>query len=365
MATGRGKSCIFHVHAARCALKHHKASVFVFPLRALISDQRFHLQESFGVLGLTAETINGETPHEERRILFDRLRAGKIDVVLTTPEFLSIHRDTFAATKRIGFLAVDEAHHVGLSKSYDRPAYKELGEVCRALSNPTVAAFTATANAPVAREIETILGTSVCVFDETMRENLQVSDERGVREKGSYLVTQLAQSPKSRAIAYVNSRAESVSLVRMLRKQLPDIAHRIAFYHGGLSREKRCAIEGAFRSGDVDVIVATSAFGEGVNIADIADIYLYHMPFGRVSFNQMSGRAGRNGNPATIHLLFGASDAQINEHILATRELPYDDGACYLEILHEREEFTRFCDWVISASACELRDTIISPIFPR
>lgn len=76
-------------------------------------------------------------------------------------------------------------------------------------------------------------------------------------------------------------------------------------------------VEEAFRSGELTCIVSTSAFGEGVNLPDIRDVVLYHLPFGAIEFNQMSGRAGRDGEPATVHLFFGERDARINEHVIA------------------------------------------------
>ena len=91
MATGRGKSLIFHIHAAREAILHGRASVFVYPLRALVSDQSFHLAESFGALGLELRVLTGETSLEERDETFAGLAEGTVDVILTTPEFFAIH----------------------------------------------------------------------------------------------------------------------------------------------------------------------------------------------------------------------------------------------------------------------------------
>jgi single-stranded-DNA-specific exonuclease len=104
----------------------------------------------------------------------------------------------------------------------------------------------------------------------------------------------------------------------MLRKRVPEGADRFAFYNGGLTRSVRHAVERAFREGDLQVVVSTSAFGEGVNIPDIRHVVLYHLPFNDVEFNQMCGRAGRDGKPADVHLVFGAKDARINQLILSS-----------------------------------------------
>ena len=119
-----------------------------------------------------------------------------------------------------------------------------------------------------------------------------------------------------KTVIYVNSRDQSVALAKTLRKRVPDYASHIAFYNAGLTRTDRHRVEEAFRDGCLSCIVSTSAFGEGVNLPDIRHVVLYHMPFGAIEFNQMSGRAGRDGQPAVIHLLYSSRDARINERLL-------------------------------------------------
>ena len=119
-----------------------------------------------------------------------------------------------------------------------------------------------------------------------------------------------------KTVIYVNSRDQSVALAKTLRKRVPDCATHIAFYNAGLARSDRRRVEEAFRDGSLSCIVSTSAFGEGVNLPDIRHVVLYHMPFGGIEFNQMSGRAGRDGQPAVIHLLYSSRDARINERLL-------------------------------------------------
>jgi len=325
MATGRGKSLIFHLHAARTALREGRASVFVYPLRALVADQAFHLDEAFAEVGLTVRTVTGESSLTERDQSFSALRAGELDVVLTTPEFLHLYAPRFAEENRIGFLVVDEAHHVGMARAGHRPAYARLGEARATLGDPVVLAVTATADTATADTIQSILGTTQRVLDPTVRENLLVADRRDVPDKDRYLASLAATGDKT--VIYVNSREQSVKLARMLRKQVPSAAMRTAFYNGGLSRAARHAVERAFHSGDLSVVVSTSAFGEGVNIPDIRNVVLYHLPFNDVEFNQMSGRAGRDGAAARIHLLFGARDARINEMILSSAAPSRDDMA--------------------------------------
>ena len=315
MATGRGKSLIFHVHAACRALRDRSASLFVYPLRALIADQAYHLTNALSRFGIVAAVLTGESSPVERRAVYDGLAAGETDIVLTTPEFLHIHAEELAQSGRIGFVVIDEAHHIGLAKAGNRPAYNALGSVLRTLGDPTVLALTATADGGVARDIATILPIDKCVFDQAERPNLHVDDHRGCKAREDYLANLIASGEKT--VVYVNSRTSSVQLARALRSKAPHIALMIGFYNAGLSRAERARIEELFRTGHLTVLIATAAFGEGVNIPDIRHVVLYHLPYNEIEFNQMSGRAGRDGNPAGVHLLYTRKDAEVNEGILA------------------------------------------------
>ena len=315
MATGRGKSLIFHLHAARIALRDGAASVFVYPLRALVADQAYHLQQTFAQFGLTACVLTGESDAAERARVYDGLAGGDIDVVLTTPEYLCIHADAFAASGRVRFVVVDEAHHIGTSKAGKRPAYQQLSAALDALGRPLVLAVTATAGDEEATLIRDTLGIEELVCDATVRENLRIDDRRDLRARESYVASLMAGGDK--CIVYVNSREQSMTLTRELRRRLPELAPRIAFYNAGLGKADRKLIEDAFRDGRLTGIVATSAFGEGIDIPDVAHVVLFHLPFSEIEFNQMSGRAGRDGRAAGVHLLFSYGDARINERILA------------------------------------------------
>ena len=317
MATGRGKSLIFHLHAAREAILDGGASVFVYPLRALVADQAYHLRKTLGALGLSSAVLTGETPREAREAVYEGLAAGTVDVVLTTPEFLAIHTDRFAEAARVAFLVVDEAHHAGLSKAGHRDAYAELPRIREELGEPVCLGVTATAGPEAAREACRLLGVGAdgVVVDESGRPNLSVVDDRNVHDRESALVSIVARGRQT--VVYVSSRDQSVQVARLLRHRIPELAGRVAFYNAGLPRDVRTRVERSFRDGRLTCIVSTSAFGEGVNLPGIRDVVLYTLPFGRVEFNQMSGRAGRDGAPAEIHLLFGGRDVRMNERIIA------------------------------------------------
>ncbi len=337
MGTGRGKSLIFQLHAARCALVQSMASVFVYPLRALLNDQRFHLAAFFDDLGLSVAALCGETPEDERRRVYAGLKDGSVDVVLTTPEYLTFHADKIAASHRVGFFVVDEAHHMLQSGAGRRSAYAYLGEAAAKMGNPVVLAVTATAPPEVEAAIRSAFHIDEVVLDDFARINLNVDDRRSMRDKDSYVASIIASGEKT--VIYVNSRMGTVDLARTLRSLVPQVAMQIGFYNAGLSREERERVERLFREGVLCVLVCTSAFGEGVDIPDIRHVILYGMPFSEIEFNQMSGRAGRNGQDACIHVLFGKRDIVQNESILHGIAPDYDTMACiYRELKRMQRE---------------------------
>jgi single-stranded-DNA-specific exonuclease len=333
MATGRGKSLIFHLHAAREAIARGRASVFVYPLRALVADQAFHLEGALAEIGVACRAVTGESSLGARDQAFRDLADGALDVVMTTPEFLERNADRFGVGGRVGFVVVDEAHHVGMSGATRRPAYQRLEGALHTLGDPTVLAVTATAGDEVAGVIRSVLAIPRTVLDPTVRDNLCVQDRRSSAEKVAYVSSLASRGEK--VIVYVNSREQSVRIAQQLRKASPGLLHRVAFYNGGLARPARHAVERAFRDGELTAVVATSAFGEGVNIPDVRHVVLFHLPFNDVEFNQMSGRAGRDGAPASVHLLYGPRDARLNEMILESLAPQRDDLAQLYLVLRD------------------------------
>jgi single-stranded-DNA-specific exonuclease len=352
MATGRGKSLIFYLHAARIAKEQGLASVFIYPLRALIADQAFHLARLFEPLGLTVATLTGETPFEQRELIYGRLAAKEIDVLLSTPEYLDFHAKTIAHSGRIGFVVVDEAHHIGQAKAGNRPAYARLKETIAEMGAPLVLAVTATANDEIAQNIKEALGVQCVVLDPTVRENLNVDDARNLADRELYVATIVAEEEK--CIVYVNSRSEAMTLCRMLRRRVPTIASKIAFYHAGMTREDRLKVEALFRTGELLCIVSTSAFGEGVNIPDIRRVVLYHLPYNAIEFNQSAGRAGRDGQEACVHLLYADEDAATNAHILRANAPTRASLATLYKVL--REQGGGRADDAALLSACKALD---------
>ncbi len=309
LGTGGGKSFCFQYPAAMRALAGGAKTLVIYPLRALANDQYEALIRKFDPLGLRIYRANGAISHDEREELFAALREGAWDIVLATPEFLEFHRETFTGASVPSFVVVDEAHH--LYESRHRAAYGRLGATIAALGAPQVLALTATANDEAFAHIVRELRIDAWVIDPSVRENLHVVDARETKDRLDYLLDLMHDGEK--AIVYCNSRKEATKLAQNLRKKLGDA---VMFYHAGMPTPERAEVERFFREGELRVIVATSAFGEGIDLPDVRHVVLYHLNFDFTEFNQQAGRAGRDGAPAEIHLLFGAHDRTINEFII-------------------------------------------------
>ena len=347
--TGRGKSFCFQFPAVMRALAGGGKTLAIYPLRALANDQYDAMQRRLEQLGLRILRANGSIEAHERDDLFAALREGAWDVVLSTPEFLSFHRDAFAGASAPSFVVVDEAHH--LHESRHRPAYANLGATIAALGTAQVLALTATAGEEAFARIVEQLRIDAWVIDPTVRENLHLVDARGTRDKAAYLRDVLADGGK--AIVYCNSRSEVGKVAEQLRRALARTGSDVMFYHAGMPSAARRDVESFFREGALRVVVATSAFGEGIDLPDVRHVVLYHLNFNFTEFNQQAGRAGRDGEDAYVHLLFGQSDRRINEFIL-------DRGAPTLPVL--RALYTGMKglarDAVLRASAPEIARTL-------
>ncbi|MDQ6933391.1 MAG: DEAD/DEAH box helicase [Candidatus Eremiobacteraeota bacterium] len=310
MGTGRGKSFCFQYPAAQRALHDSQKTLVIYPLRALANDQFEAMRRRLEGFGLRIHRANGSINADERADLFSVLESGDWDIVLATPEFLHFHLHRFTATSVPSFVVIDEAHH--LFESKHRPAYGKLAPALTALGNPQVLALTATAADDAFKHITRALKIDSWVIDPTVRENLHIVDAREERNKLSYVRNVLEEGGKG--ILYCNSRSEAVNIAEKLRVVLGNV---VAYYHAGLASPERAVVENIFRESSLRVIVATSAFGEGIDLPDVRNVILYHLNFSFTEFNQQAGRAGRDGAPAHIHLLFGERDRRLNDYIIA------------------------------------------------
>jgi single-stranded-DNA-specific exonuclease len=311
LGTGRGKSLCFQLPAAHRALGERAKTLVFYPLRALTNDQHAALARRLAGFGLRIHRANGAIDGDERAALETALEDGSWDIILATPEFATYHRDVFARVcNHPSLVVVDEAHHV--FESRHRAAYGSLGELVASLGAPQVLALTATANDESFREIRRALSIESWVIDPTIRENLHVVDARNTKDKFAYLRDALEGDGK--AIVYCNSRQEATKLAAKLRTRF---GPSVAYYHAGVPNAQRAEVENYFRDGKIRLVVATSAFGEGIDLPDVREVILYHLNFNFTEFNQQAGRAGRDGVEARIHLLYGDADRKINDFIIA------------------------------------------------
>ena len=346
MGTGRGKSFCFQYPAAYRALESGRKTLVLYPLRALANDQFEALKRRLDGFGLRILRANGAIGAEERVTLMAALEAGEWDIVLATPEFLQFHCAAFTGKSAPDLVVVDEVHHA--YESNHRAAYGSLPKTIAALGGPQILGLTATARDEAFAHVVEELKFDAWVIDPAVRENLRVVDARETKDKLAYLRRVFAEEGK--AIVYCNSRAEASKIADALRK---DFRNEVMFYHAGMPSAERAEVETYFRSGELRIVVATSAFGEGIDLPDVRHVVLYHLNFAFTEFNQQAGRAGRDGAPAHIHLLFGDADRRINEYII-------DQESPTLNVLRELYRAMRRLspDGVVRLSAADIAATL-------
>lgn len=315
MPTGRGKSLIYQLAAAVLARREGLMTVVVSPLKALIADQYLALCDRLAPLGYRIYKGNGDLTQEERTQLYAALDDGSVDVLFVTPEFFMRQEARFRAqAARIGQFVLDEAHHL-LDK---RPAYKALRALKPAYPNAVWTYLTATVPPTEQMAFGEIISGAGLYIDDYIRYNLHIVDARHTDKKLVYLYRLFMHPEKT--ICYVNSRKQAFGLSQRLREILPyTLRPLVGYYHGGLPKQARHAIETAFKEGDIRLLFATTAFGEGVHVPDIRNVVLYHPCFSVEAFNQLSGRCARDGEAGNIHLLYSEKDLALNEMIISDR----------------------------------------------
>jgi ATP-dependent DNA helicase RecQ len=298
MPTGGGKSLCFQLPA----LMREGVTVVISPLIALMRDQVRGLREAGVVAGALT---SGNTP-EETDAVFAALEEGTLKLLYIAPERLaSSGTERMLRRAGVSLIAVDEAHCVSQWGHDFRPDYLRIGELRRALDVP-LAAFTATADAETREEIVARLFDGVPPesflrgFD---RPNLALAFEVKQNPRAQILSFAAARKGQS-GIVYCGTRAKTETLAQALR----EAGHSACFYHGGMEAEDRRVVEGRFASEDGLIVVATIAFGMGVDKPDIRWVAHADLPKSIEGYYQEIGRAGRDGAPADTLTLFGPDD---------------------------------------------------------
>ena len=324
MPTGAGKSICYQIPAAILP----GVAIVISPLISLMRDQVDALND----VGLPAAFINTTQTPDEQDLVFAQALSGQIKLLYVAPERLETERfRNFAVRVPISLVAVDEAHCVSQWGQDFRSSYLGIGEFIAGLpTRPTVAAFTATATERVRRDIVSILGLhtpsiSVTGFD---RPNLYfdvISMPR--KDKASWVASYIASHPDESGIVYCATRKETEALAESLNSavaelraaggaDVSDIGTIAVAYHGGMSADAREKAQRDFVTDRVPVVVATNAFGMGIDKSNVRFVIHHNMPESIEAYYQEAGRAGRDGEPSRCTLLWNESDIVTRRRLL-------------------------------------------------
>ncbi|OAI41333.1 hypothetical protein AYO38_03890 [bacterium SCGC AG-212-C10] len=318
MPTGGGKSVCYQVPAL---LFEDGLTLVVSPLLALMKDQVDAMQQA----GVPAAAVNSTMDREEQQAVMRDAATGNIKLLYVAPErFGDRAFMTALRASRIRLLAVDEAHCISQWGHDFRPSYRDLGNVRPQLGNPPIVALTATADPKVREDILARLHlvdpiVHVAGFD---RPNLRFDVIRvsSQKKKQELIAEKLKSIPGESAVVYCGTRKRVEEMTDYLQQQ----GVRAARYHAGLEDDQRKKIQDAFSRDTLRVIVATNAFGMGIDKPDVRMVLHHDMPDSLESYYQEAGRAGRDGDPAECVLFFAPRDRELREFFI---ELSHPEAA--------------------------------------
>jgi ATP-dependent DNA helicase RecQ len=309
MPTGSGKSLCYVLPALEVG-----RTVVVSPLIALMQDQ----VEGLRAAGVAATFINSNLDRAEQNQRYRAFVAGEIDLLFVAPErFANAAFTRGLAAAGVHLLAIDEAHCISEWGHNFRPDYLQLGVVRERLGTPRTLALTATANPQVRRDIVRRLGIegrAVEVVTTINRPNLSFSVELipDEDERTDWLREFVRERAGSAGIVYARTRRK----VEELATALDGPGVRAAAYHAGMDRGTRTQVQRAFTVGEVPVIVATNAFGMGIDKPDVRYVVHFNLPGRLEAYYQEAGRAGRDGDPAECALLYGPRDESAQQYFI-------------------------------------------------
>ena len=330
MPTGGGKSLCYQLPAiARDGL-----TLVVSPLIALMKDQ----VDALNAVGISATYINSTVAPAEQAERIRQMSAGRFHLVYVAPERFRSGRFLDALRgARPWLFAVDEAHCISEWGHDFRHDYARLGEFRRRIGNPQTIALTATATADVREDIvaQLELNSPMAFVAGFARENLhyEAMTVRNDAEKSRRLATFLKQTPGS-GILYCATRKRCEELASEVRASQRG---RVTVYHGGMETEDRRKAQEDFLSGRSEIVVATNAFGMGIDKADVRFVVHYNLPGSLESYYQEAGRAGRDGLDSKCLLMYNPADRFIQEYFIESNNPSPEVIADVYDFLCEQE----------------------------
>ncbi len=343
MPTGGGKSLCYQLPSMML----EGTTIVVSPLISLMKDQVASLVQS----GIKAAYINSSLSYQEYEYILEGAKAGEYKMIYVAPERLLNEQFISVANQmHITMITVDEAHCVSQWGHNFRPSYLRIPEFVKRLNNrPIISAFTATATTQVKEDIieKLELDTPFLMITGFNRKNLYFHVEQP-HDKFKATINYVTQNLDKSGVIYCSTRKN----VEDVNERLQAEGIRSTRYHAGLSEVERHRNQDDFIYDRCPVIVATNAFGMGIDKSNVAYVIHYNMPKNLESYYQEAGRAGRDGEPAECLLFYSGQDVRTNQFIIEKSEIPTEEGieldAKTIKALKEKElellkKMTFFC----------------------